>query len=207
MKKHFWKLEYSITLFALTGLLLLLMPVRFENYIEARFITRWNDRYEKAEYMFNVINAQVDDEILKSFSNAKTPQEREKLLTRLIKPYMRLHQAEKLPRRYKIRFLNGSRVPKNSEYYFNALYFSEMQIVGIKDLHDGAMFMMMFDVNGVIPPNTWGKDIFGIYIYDGGVIKPFGYNENMDVLADDCSKKGLGLFCSYYYRIGGEFRD
>ena len=207
MKKHFWKLEYSITLFVLLGFLMMFVPVRFENYLQARFITKWNDRYEKAEYMFNVINAQVDDEILKSFANAKNAQEREKLLTQLIKPYKRLHQTERLPRRYRTRFLNGSKVPKNSEFYFNDLYFSDMQIVGIKDLQGKALFMMMFDINGVLLPNTWGRDIFGIYIYDGGIVEPFGYSENMENLANDCSKKGLGLFCSYYYRIGGEFRD
>ena len=212
-KKKFWKLEYSITLFVLLGLIMLFVPVKIENYFQASLISKWNDRYNKVAYMFTVINAQTDDEILKSFADAKTADQREKLLLQLVKPYLRIHQSDKFPRRYKPKFMNGSRVPKDDYYYFNDLYFADngMQVVGIKDIvkheNNSPWFMMMFDINGVLPPNMWGKDIFGIYILDEGKIRPFGYEKSMEALAEDCSETGKGVDCSYFYRIGGEFND
>lgn len=210
MKKHFWKLEYSLTLFVLLGFLMLFFPVKLENYIQANMITKWNDRFEKASYMFSVVNAQKSDEILKSFAKAESPEQREKLLLQLIKPYLRLREADKTLKRYKPRFMNGLRVSKKDFYYFNELYFSDKQIVGVKDIvndKNNAWFMIMFDINGILPPNTWGRDIFGVYIYDEGKIVPFGYDKDLAELRIDCSKKGTGTTCSYYYRIGGGFHD
>ena len=213
MKKNFCKIGYSITLFVLLGLIMLFVPVKFENYFQASMISGWNERYNSVAYMFTVINAQASDEILKSFANAKTPEMREKLLMQLVKPYLRLKTSERLPRRYKAKYMNGNRVNKNDKYKFNDLYFSEngMQIVGIKDIssdkENAPWFMLMFDINGFLPPNTWGKDIYGIYIFDEGKIKPFGYNESLERLSEDCSPQGTGINCSYYYRIGGEFYD
>lgn len=213
IKKNFWKLEYSITLFVLLGVFMLLVPIKFENYFQAGLISKWNDKYNKVSYMFTVINAQATDAILKSFADAKTAEQREKLLLQLIKPYLRIQYSEKLSKRYKPKYMNGSRVHKNDIYKFNELYFSDngRQIVGIKDIvkRDASLpwFMMMFDINGILPPNTWGKDIFGIYIYNEGKIQPFGYGEQMENLVKDCSQDGTGVYCSYYYRIGGEFND
>ena len=75
------------------------------------------------------------------------------------------------------------------------------------DANDGIWFMMMVDINGLLPPNTWGRDIFGLYILDEGHIEPFGYNLSAENVVSDCSKNGLGIGCSYYYLIGGEFND
>lgn len=211
IKKNFWKIEYSVTLLVILGAIMLFMPIKFENYLQANLITRWNDRYEKVVYMFNVITAQTDDDILKSFNTAETAEQREKLLLQLIKPYLRVHNSNKFPRRYKPKFLNGSRVPKNNFYSFTDLYFAGKQIIGIKDITNSketsAWFMIMFDINGLLPPNVWGKDIFGIYIFDEGKIRPFGYDKVMDELKEDCSQNGSGVTCSYYYRIGGGFND
>ena len=207
MKKHFWKLEYSITLFILLGIFMFFVPVRFENYFQARMISKWNDKYEKVSYMFSVINTQTTDEILKSFAKAESPVQREKLLLQLIKPYMRLEPIERIPWKYRPRFLNGKKVPKKDFFYFNDIYFSDGQIVGVKDIAKNdknyAWFMLMFDINGFLPPNTWGRDIYGLFIYDEGKVVPFGYSKDMDELKMDCSDEGTGLFCSYYYRIGG----
>lgn len=213
MKKHFWKLEYSITVYVLLGIIMLLVPLHIETYWQARMITRWNDKYDKISYMFSVISAQKNDEILKSFAQTESAELREKMLFQIVKPYLRLSEPNKYPKRYKPKFANGSKVAKNSEYYFSDLYFSEkkMTIVGLKDIvnseNNKAWFMMMVDINGVLPPNTWGKDIFGIYIFNEGDIEPFGYREPAEKLTMDCSKKGYGLNCSYYYLIGGEFSD
>ena len=207
MKKQFWKLEYSITLFILLGVFMFFVPVRFENYFQARMISKWNDKYDKVSYMFSVINTQTTDEILKSFAQAEDPEQRENLLLQLIKPYMRLEPVNKKSLRYKPKVLNGKKVSKKDFFYFNDLYFADGQIVGVKDIAKNeknyAWFMLMFDINGTLPPNTWGRDIYGLFIYDEGKVVPFGYNKDMDELKMDCSEDGTGLFCSYYYRIGG----
>ena len=66
---------------------------------------------------------------------------------------------------------------------------------------------MMFDINGILPPNRWGKDIYGVNIYDVLKIEPFGFDKSMDELKKDCSEAGTGINCSYYYKIGGGFDD
>ena len=82
-------------------------------------------------------------------------------------------------------------------------------IVGIKDIEnktpDSPVFLMMLDTNGYKKPNIWGRDIFGLNIYKDGNINPIGYGWDVKKLRKDCSKKGTGLSCSYFYRIGGEF--
>ena len=62
----------------------------------------------------------------------------------------------------------------------------------------------MYDVNGKKGPNVWGKDIFGLNIYNDK-FEPIGKNEPINIQKQDCSKNGTGLFCSNYYLIGGHF--
>ena len=51
-KKHYWKLEYSIALFVFLGVLLLIMPFSIENTRQAGFISKWNEKFNRIEYMF-----------------------------------------------------------------------------------------------------------------------------------------------------------
>ena len=108
--------------------------------------------------------------------------------------------------------MNGAKVYRGQTYFFDEFYFAENNsIVGIKDIQsnktDDVLFLMMFDMNGILPPNKWGKDIFGINIYDGGEIQPFGFDMDMPALKKDCSETGTGVTCSYYYKIGGGFDE
>jgi hypothetical protein len=208
-KKHYPKLEYSIVLFVFLAMVLLLAPFSFENSRQARFISKWNEKYNRVEYMFSVINAHATDDIIHSMNKAKTVDEREKFLLALVKPYLRINTNTQ-PKHYKPKYINGSKIYKGQTYYFDDFYFSENNtIVGIKDVKTekvgDPLFLMMFDINGIIPPNRWGKDIFGVNIFDGGHIEPFGYNLDMPELKKDCSETGIS--CSYYYKIGGGFED
>lgn len=211
-KKRYWRLEYSVALFVMIGILLLIMPVSIENSMQANFISKWNEKYNRVDYMVSVINAHITDDMIKSMKRAKTSQEREELLITLVKPYLRLNTENTPTRHYRPRYMNGNRVQKNQRYYFNEFYFAENNsIVGIKDIRtqreSDALFLMMFDINGLLPPNRWGKDIFGVNIFDGGRIEPFGYDMSMPDLKKDCSDSGTGVSCSYYYKIGGSFDD
>jgi len=212
LNKKYWKLEYSITLFVIIGVILLIMPISIENTRQANFISKWNEKYNRLEYMFSVINTHITDDIIKSFKKAKNSEEREQLLIQLIKPYMRIQTDINVPKKYSIRYMNKAKVYKGQLYYFEEIYFTEDGvIVGIKDLpKDGEsepIFIIMYDINGILPPNIWGKDIFGINIYDDGHIEPFGQGKDMNDLKKDCSQSGTGISCSYYYKIGGSFKD
>lgn len=209
-KKRYLKLEYSIVLFIVLGILLLVMPFSFENSRQAGFISRWNEKYNRVEYMFSVINAHITDDIIRSMKRAKTDNEREAIMLALVKPYLRINTDNRPPKRYRPRYINGSRVYKGQTYYFDDFYFAENNsIVGIKDVKtetvDDAFFIMMFDINGIMPPNRWGKDIFGVSIFDGGRIEPFGFDLDMKHLKLDCEETGIS--CSYYYKIGGGFEE
>ena len=211
-KKHYWKLEYSIALFVMLGIILLIMPVSIESSRQANFISKWNEKINRVEYMFTVINAHITDDMIKGMSKAKTEDEREKLLLAVIKPYMRIDIDGTPVKHYRPRYMNGAKIYKGQTYYFDEFYFAENNtIVGIKDIQsdksDDVLFLMMFDINGILPPNRWGKDIFGINIYDGGRIEPFGFDKNISELKNDCSDRGTGIGCSYYYKIGGGFSD
>ena len=209
-KRGLLKFEYAVTIVVVFAVLLLIIPVDIESTVQANFISRWNDKYQKLEYMFDVIDTHESDEILKSFKRAKNAEEREAILLNLIQPYLRLTKT-KLPRRYNPKFMNGERISLTDRYYFEDMYVSDNgMIVGIKDIDSpderAPKLRIMMDINGKLPPNIWGKDIFGVNIFSNGV-EAFGSNLPMEKLKLDCSELGTGVGCSYYYKIGGGFDD
>ena len=164
------------------------------------------------EYVFNAMNAHADSDITKGLNNAKTNEEREILMRNLVKPYLRINIENEPIKNYDMYYMNSLKVLPDEDFYFDNLYkASGNHIIGIKDVKDEDMyhpaFIMMFDVNGAKGPNTWGKDIFGMNIFIDGNISPLGAGLSTDILRNDCSKEGSGVFCSYYYRIGGDFNE
>src|SRR5574344_1416596 len=210
MKKRFWKIEYSITIFVIFAVVLLLIPTKFIGSKEATYISKWNDTYNKVDYMFTAMVAQADSNIVKSLHKAKTNSKREKLMVQLVKPYLRINENNQLSKDYKPVYMNGKRVMPKDNYYFENLYLTHSNtIIGIKDIKDKDIFhpgfIMMFDMNGYKGPNMWGKDIYGINIFSDGKINPIGTGWDINNIKKDCSAKGTGVSCSHYYRIGGEF--
>lgn len=212
MKKRFWKIEYSITIFVVFAIILLLIPTSFISSKEATYISKWNETFNKIDYTFTAMSAQADADIVKSLHRAKTNEERERLMIQLIKPYLRIHNQDEITKKYIPHYMNGNKVNKKDLFYFEKVYQSQNNtIIGIKDIKDDDIFhpgfLMMFDMNGILGPNTWGKDIYGINIFTDGKITPIGTGWNIDDMKNDCSEKGSGVSCSYYYRIGGEFNE
>lgn len=212
MKKRFWKIEYSITIFVIFAIILLLLPSSFISSKEATYIHKWNETYNKVDYMFTAMTAQANENIVKGFHRAKTNEEREQLMITLVKPYLRIQEEDALKTKYKQYYMNGNKVNLKDQFYFDKLYNSNNgQIIGIKDIKDEDIyhpgFLMLFDMNGLKGPNTWGKDIYGINIFVDGKITPIGSGWNIDDVKKDCSETGTGVSCSYYYRIGGEFNE
>ena len=172
MKKHFWKLEYSITLMFAFAIILFAIPISFTSH-EAKYISRWNETYNKVDYMFSAMSAQADSDIVKGLKNATTNDKRELYMMYLVRPYLRLHENDYILSHYKQHFMNGMLVSPSQIYYFDKLYISDGgKVVGIKDINNNKPntpgFMMMFDMNGMQGPNAWGKDIYGIKIYSDG---------------------------------------
>ena len=62
--------------------------------------------------------------------------------------------------------------------------------------------IIIFDVNGEMGPNKFGKDVFGVNVYIDRV-EAFGTNLSNKLLASDCNKSSSGVFCSFYYLLGG----
>jgi hypothetical protein len=130
----------------------------------------------------------------------------------LVKPYLRITEQDEITDRYNLSYMNGSKVKKDDIFYFDNLYKTHTNtIVGIKDIKDEdvfhPVFIMMFDMNGLQGPNVWGKDVYGINIFIDGNITPIGTGKDMEELKKDCSSAGRGVYCSHYYRIGGEFNE
>lgn len=212
MKKHYWKIEYSITICVIFALILLFLPSRFIASKEASYISEWNSIYHKMEYVFNAMNAHVDSDIVLGLKNAQSNEKREQYMMNLVKSYLRLNPENKLKKRYKPSYMNSTKVNSKDEFYFDGLYLSQNNhIVGIKNVKDEDIyhpaFIMMFDVNGLKGPNKWGRDIFGINIFLDGHITPLGAGKDKDELSKNCSLEGMGVYCSYYYRIGGDFYE
>ncbi len=210
--RKFWKIEYTLTLFAIFAIFVLLLPTTIQNARQASLISRWNEKYNRVNYMFSVLNTHANEDIIKNLKNAQTNEERSRLMILLMQPYLRISPNNVPKRHYRPRYMNKSRIGKNQTYYFEDFYFAENNsIIGIKDLDSDnpsdPIFMLMFDLNGLLPPNRWGKDIFGINIYSQGQIEPFGKQLDLPNLKVDCSDKGLGINCSYYYIIGGGFDE
>ncbi len=212
MRKRFWKIEYSITIFVIFAIILLLIPSSFITSKEATYIHKWNETYNKVDYMFTAMTAQANENIVKGFHRAKTNEAREQLMITLVKPYLRIQEEDALKTNYNQYYMNGNKVKPTDPFYFDRLYNSSNgQIIGIKDIKDDDIyhpgFIMLFDMNGLKGPNTWGKDIYGINIFVDGKITPIGAGWNIDNVKQDCSETGTGVSCSYYYRIGGEFNE
>ena len=103
-KKYHLKTEYAILLLVIIGIFILVVPVSVENTRQANFISKWNEKYNRIEYMFSVINAHITSDMLKSMKNAKDAQERENFLLMIIKPYMRVNTVKQPNRFYKPKY-------------------------------------------------------------------------------------------------------
>jgi hypothetical protein len=211
MKKFAWKIEYSLTAVFIFAAVLFLIPTSFSSK-EAAYISKWNENYNKVEYMFTAMSAQLDSEIVKELKDETDNDRREDLMIKLIQPYLRLTETEYPKWRYNPHYMNGKSISKNDLVYFDTWYKSQSgQIVGIKDVDYSneylPAFIMSDDVNGTKGPNLWGRDIYGVAIFKDGTVKALGYDKTIEELRKDCSESGTGVYCSHFYRIGGEFNE
>lgn len=211
MKIGKWRVEYTITLLVVYTLILLAIPTSLKSTVQAGHITKWKYTFDKMTYVQDAILKQEQSQILTSFNRAKDVNEREDLIIRIIKPYFRLKEV-KVPKSYKVKYMNKNKISKQDIYNIDDYYFTDNNmIVGIKDTPEldsdiNTMFIMTFDINGLLPPNVWGKDVFGVRVYSDRV-EPIGKDLTIEKQYYDCSAHGSGTGCSNYYLIGGDFSD
>lgn|SRR5574344_528534 len=200
-KKGFTIIEVSIVFLLIFGVTFLVLPKSFNNTKQAKLISKWEQTYSELEYTFSVITAQRDDKF------NKTNYDEEKF-KEIVRPYLRIKSELKMP--YKQYFMTQKEVLLKTKYHFDKFFITSYnEILGLKWINGKCQgkevcAIMTFDVNGLTQPNVWGKDIFGINIYPDK-IEPLGKNQTPEELKLDCSKQGSGVYCSYYYLIGGRF--
>jgi len=192
MKKNgFTIIEVSILLVIFLIVAFLVAPLSLDDTLQAKNTSRWRRVQTDFENIFQSVNMQKnsDDYVFsQAFSSS-------------------LSNDIKAPTKpYKITFMNGTY--PNVTYRFNDYNLTQSGFVISYKLYEapqnGIYGILMYDVNGQIGPNVWGKDVFGMNIYDDR-FEPFCKNDPVSVQKQDCAKDGTGLCCSNYYLIGGSF--
>ena len=213
MRKGFTIIEVVFVFLLIFGVTFFVLPRALNTTKQARFISKWSESYSELEYIFFALKAQKDVEIYEEVKKAPTDGSREEIIVNIIKPYLRI-KSETKPNGYEQNYMNHKPIEKKDKYAFSKFYMTESgEVVGInwlvpdckKDISkDVVCGVVAMDLNGVAKPNTWGEDIFGINIYNDR-IEPIGKDVDSVIVKNDCSKYGQGVYCSFYYLIGGRF--
>ena len=191
IRTGFTIVEVSILFVIFLIVAFLVAPLSLDDTMQAKNTSRWRNVQSDFSNIFYSINTQKENEgfvLSDSFISAIGNDIREQ-----IEPY-------------KITFMNGT-FPSGT-YRFNDFHETVAKAVVsyklFQNTTDGLYGVLMSDVNGIVGPNVWGKDVFGYNIYSDR-FEPFCKNDPVSTQKQDCSKAGTGLCCSNYYLIGGSF--
>lgn len=191
MKKGFTIVEVSILFVIFLIVAFLVAPLSLDDTMQMKNASRWRGVQQDFNNIFYSIATQKEENLL-PFENAL-----QAILDNEIKDAVQP---------YKVTFMNGT-YPNNTYRFkdFKTTYSNATVAVKLfDDPQNNLRGILMYDVNGKTGPNVWGKDVFGLNIYDDK-FEPFGKNESISAQKQDCSRNGTGLFCSNYYLIGGSF--
>ncbi|MBQ4114365.1 type II secretion system protein [bacterium] len=191
MKKGFTIVEVAILFVIFLIVAFLVAPLSIDDTLQARFTSKWRNVQEDFVNILYAVNSQQEDESIsfdKAFVSAIDAETKQS-----VKPY-------------KISYMDGTYPSKTYRFddykltYSNAVISFKM----FEEPQENSLGMLMYDVNGCKGPNVWGKDVFGLELFNDH-FEPYGHNESVAEQKRDCSKNGTGLFCSNYYLIGGNF--
>lgn len=214
-KFGFTVVEIIVVIVVIIGIASFAVPAIMDNTNQARLTSTWRELYAEIEYVFSIIEVQTQEDTKETaIALLKVPLHKQSqiktaYLFSVLRPSLRLKNGVENTT-YKPVFMNGAPIPLDSPYYFDNYFFnSNQKIVGISwDYNDCKTAQVCgkisFDINGLKPPNAWGKDIFGANIFDTK-IEPFGKELGQDEAKRECFLKKTGLACSYYYLVGGRF--
>ena len=191
MKKGFTIVEVSILFIIFLIVAFLVAPLSLDDSMQAKNTSRWRNAQAEFANIFYSINTQRNSDnfdFKTAFNNVMDSQ-------------IKADEKE-----YKITFLNGT-FP-NSTYRFVDYKLTHLNAVVAYKLYDSPQGdikgLLMYDVNGSVGPNVWGKDVFGLNIYNDR-FEPFCRNDAVNLQRQECTKEGTGLCCSNYYLLGGTF--
>ncbi len=191
MKKGFTIVEVSILFVIFLIVAFLVAPLSLDDTMQAKNTSRWRSVQQDFSNIFYSITTQKEETSLPF----------ETVLENILN-----NEIKESSQPYKITFMNGT-FPNNTYRFkdFQTTYSNATIAVKLFETpQNNIQGILMYDVNGKKGPNTWGKDVFGLNIYNDK-FEPFGKNESISTQKQDCSKNGSGLFCSNYYLIGGSF--
>lgn len=191
MKKGFTIVEVLILFVIFLIVAFLVAPLSIDDTIQARNVSRWRSVQQEFGNIFHSINSQLEDSELSL----------EETLNLILENEIKEEASS-----YKITYLNGQ-LPNQEHRFkdFKTTYSNATVAIKILEPKENNLQgLLMYDVNGKKGPNVWGKDVYGLNIYEDR-FEPFGKEENLSKQKKDCSKSGKGLFCSNYYLIGGSF--
>ena len=191
MKKGFTIVEVAILFVIFLIVAFLVAPLSLDDTMQAKNTSNWRRVQQDFTNIFYNVNVQKNDEDLTLKDALSTVISNE--VKDSVKPY-------------RITYLNGT-YPSNThrfnefkQTYSNAI----LSLKFFEEPQDNVQGVLMYDINGQVGPNKWGKDVFGFNIYDDK-FEPFCKNKPINEQKQDCSKHGTGLCCSNYYLIGGSF--
>lgn len=207
-KKGFTIIEVVVVFLIILGATFLIIPKNLDATRHAKLISKWNQKYNELQYMFSAIIAQNGSEIEEMFNLTHDDKRKQQIVFNAIKPYLRIINKVKEP--YQQIYMDKKLVSVDDLYGFADFYYtSSGEIVGFKVINllcqkREPCIMINFDVNGIKEPNMWGYDVFGINVLKDK-IEPLGKNIDINLLKHNCSRHDSGVYCSYYYLIGGRF--
>ena len=191
MKKAFTIVEVSILFVIFLIVAFLVAPLSLDDTLQAKNAARWRNVQSDFGNIIYSVNTQKESDNF-DFSTVFTD-----IMNKEIKS-----DAEP----YKITYMNGT-FP-GIKYRFADLKLTYSNATVAYKLYESpqndVIGILMYDVNGQVGPNAWGKDVFGFNIY-ADKFEPFCKNDSVATQKQDCSKAGTGLCCSNYYLIGGSF--
>ena len=189
MKKGFTIVEVSILFVIFLIVAFLVAPLSLDDTLQEKNASRWRKVQGDFENIFYSVNIQKDNE---GFDFKDT-------FNSVMKGEIKSNAEP-----YKITYMNGT-FP-GSAYRFTDLKQTYSNAIVSYKLYDsdqsGLIGVLMYDVNGQVGPNVWGKDVFGLNIYSDR-FEPFCKNDAVSSQKKDCSRTGTGLCCSNFYLIGG----
>ena len=191
MKKGFTLVEVSILFVVFLIVAFLVAPLSLDDTIQAKHTSKWRSVQEDFTNIFYSIDTQKEQNQI-SFQDA---------FNSILK-----NEIKEEIKSYKITFLNGALPIEPYRFKDYKLTYSNA-VIAIKlfeNEKDKLKGILLYDVNGASSPNTWGKDVFGLNIYEDK-FEPIGKDKPFSVQKQDCSKNGTGLSCSNFYLIGGSF--
>lgn len=191
MKKGFTIVEVSILFVIFLIVAFLVAPMSLDDTMQAKHTSRWKSVQQDFQNIFYSIDSQKDETSMPF---------------KIVLESILENEVKSDINTYRINYMNGN-FPKDPYRFkiFKQTYSNATIATNLFNEPKGEQLgVLMYDVNGEVGPNTWGKDVFGLNIYKDR-FEPLGKDVAVNTQKQDCSRNGTGVFCSNYYLIGGSF--